>query len=109
MKTILITICTGLILTSCTWVKVTSRGETVHLVQSINATEPCKKLGKVNTKVISQFIFDRDTEKVAGELADLARNEAGLMGGDTIVPVSDIIDGRRSFGVYQCFQPQKTY
>jgi len=29
------------------------------------------------------------------------------MRGDTIVPISEIIEGRRSFGVYQCF-PAKT-
>lgn len=90
-------------LSSCTWVKVTARGESVRLVQSTRTVEPCQKLGKVNTKVVSQVIFNRDMEKVSSELADLARNEAALMGGDTIVPASEIIDGRRSFGVYKCF------
>ena len=94
-------------LTACAWVKVTGKGEAVRLLQSAQSLESCKKMGNVNSKVISQFIFDRDAEKVAGELADLARNEAALMGGDTIVPVSKIIDGRRSFAVYQCFQPAR--
>ncbi|MDE2388089.1 MAG: DUF4156 domain-containing protein [Betaproteobacteria bacterium] len=108
MKKILIVICGGLILSSCTWVKVTTRGESVRLVQSVKTVESCKKLGKVNTKVVDQIIFHRDADKVAEELADLARNEAGLMGGDTIVPASEIIDGRRSFDVYQCFQSKRT-
>lgn len=103
MKKILIAVCSCLILFSCTWVKVTSQGEGVRLVQSARAVEPCKKLGRVETKVVSQIIFDRDAEKVAGELADLARNEAALMNGDTIVPVSEINEGRRRFDVYQCF------
>ena len=107
MKKILIAICGGLILSSCTWVKVTTKGESVPLVQSVRAVEPCKKLGQISTKVVSQIIFERDSEKVASELADLARNEAALMGGDTIVPVSDIFDGRRSFGVYQCFPSRR--
>lgn len=76
----------------------------MRLVQSARAVESCKNLGKVNTKVESKVVvFNRDAEKVAGELADLARNEAALMRGDTIVPISEIIEGRRSFGVYQCF------
>ena len=104
MKKILIIICGSLILSSCAWVKVTAKGESVRLVQSAKTVESCKKLGTVNTKVVSQVIFHRDADKVAAELADLARNEAGLMGGDTIVPDSEIVDGRRSFGVYQCFQ-----
>lgn len=75
----------------------------MRLVQSARAVESCKRIGKVNTKVESKIVFNRDPEKVAGELADLARNEAALMRGDTIVPVSEINDGRRSFDVYQCF------
>jgi hypothetical protein len=103
MKKILIAVCGCLVLSSCTWVKVTPNGESVRLVQSARAVEPCKRIGKVNTKVVSEVVFNRDPEKVASELADLARNEAALMRGDTIVPASEIIDGRRSFDVYQCF------
>lgn len=103
MKKIVIAVCFGLIFSSCTWVKVTEKGESVRLVQSAKAVEPCKKIGKVNTKVVSEVMFNRDAEKIASELADLARNEAALMGGDTIVPISEINDGRRSFDVYQCF------
>lgn len=103
MKKILIAVCSCLILSSCTWVKVTSKGEGVRLVHSARTVQPCKKLGRVQTKVVSQIVFERDPEKVAGELADLARNEAALINGDTIVPVSEINEGRRSFDVYQCF------
>ena len=107
MKKIVVAVCVGFILSSCTWVRVTSQGEGVRLVQSAKAVEPCKKIGKVNTKVVSEVVFNRDAEKVAGELADLARNEAATLGGDTIVPTSEIIDGRRSFDVYQCFSSKR--
>ncbi|MDO8333066.1 MAG: DUF4156 domain-containing protein [Nitrosomonas sp.] len=107
MKKIVVVVCVGFILSSCTWVRVTSQGEGVRLVQSAKAVEPCKKIGKVNTKVVSEVVFNRDAEKVAGELADLARNEAATLGGDTIVPTSEIIDGRRSFDVYQCFPSKR--
>lgn len=107
MKKILIAACCGMLLSSCAWVKVTAKGEGVRLVRSMNAVESCKKLGTASTKVVSEIVFDRNPEKVAGELADLARNEAGLMGGDTIVPVSEIVDGRRVFGVYQCLQSKR--
>lgn len=103
MKRVFFAASSCLILFSCTWVKVTPNGESVRLVQSARAVEPCKRIGKVNTKVVSEVVFNRDPEKVASELADLARNEAALMRGDTIIPTSEIIDGRRSFDVYQCF------
>ncbi len=89
---------------SCTWVKMTAQGEGVRLLQSARSLESCKRLGNVNSKVVSQIIFDRDADKVAEELSYLARNEAAAMGGDTIVPISNIVDGRRSYAVYQCFQ-----
>jgi hypothetical protein len=40
--------------------------------------------------------------KVAGELEALARNEAALMGGDTVVAELPVKDGRQVFGVYRC-------
>jgi len=107
MKKIVVVVCVGFILSSCTWVRVTSQGEGVRLVQSARAVESCKKIGKVNTKVVSEVVFNRDAEKVAGELADLARNEAATLRGDTIVPTSEIIDGRRSYDVYQCFPSKR--
>lgn len=84
-------------------VKIITKGEGVRLVQSAKAVELCKRLGKVSTRVESKIVFSRDSEKVAVELADLARNEAALIRGDTIVLISEINDGRRSFGAYQCF------
>ncbi|UJP04406.1 MAG: DUF4156 domain-containing protein [Nitrosomonas sp.] len=106
MKKIFFIACCSLLLSACTWVKVTAKGDAVRLVQSTKAVESCKKIGNANTKVVSRVLFDRDAEKVANELADLARNEAGLLGGDTIMPTSEIVDGRRSFDIYRCFQPR---
>jgi len=100
----LIMLSSALILSSCAWVEVTPEGESVRLVQSIDTVESCKRLGNVHTKVVSKVVFERDAEKVAGELADMARNEAGVLGGDTIVPISEVVDGRRKFAVFQCFQ-----
>ncbi|MCB1935883.1 MAG: DUF4156 domain-containing protein [Nitrosomonas sp.] len=104
----IIVLCCFVLLTACaTWVKVTPQGETVRIIQSIQEVKSCKRLGKVNAKVVSKFIFERDKEKVAAELANLARNEASVLGGDTIVPISEIYEGRRTFVVYQCFQPER--
>jgi hypothetical protein len=36
----------------------------------------------------------------------LARNSAADMGGDTVVPVSEIQDGKQTFEVYKCVNPQ---
>lgn len=103
MKKSLIAVCSVALLSACTWVKISPKGEGVRLVQSQRAVESCQRLGKVNAKVVSRVVIERDEEKVANELVTLARNEAGMLGGDTIVPISEIYDGRRVFAVYQCF------
>ncbi len=63
----------------------------------------------MNAKVVGKVVFDCGAEKVSCELADLARNGAALIGGNTIVPISGIIDGRRTFAVYQCFPSNRNY
>ena len=107
MRRILAGVCISVVLASCTWVTVTAKGEGVRFVQSLKTVESCKKLGLVNVKVVDQVIFHRDADKVAGELVDLARNEAAMMNGDTIVPVSEIVDGRRRFAVFQCMPSKR--
>lgn len=94
------------LLVSCAWVKVSEKGEMVRLVQSRQAVESCKLIGRINGKVVNRVVFERDEEKVAIELANLARNEAGMLGGNTILSVSDIVDGRQAFAVYQCYQSE---
>ena len=106
MNNSLIVVCGVVLLVSCAWVKVSEKGETVRLVQSRQAVESCKLIGRINGKVVDRVVFERDEEKVATELVNLARNEAGMLGGNTILSISDIVDGRQTFAVYQCFQPE---
>lgn len=95
-----------LTLSACSWVQVTTGGQAVRLVQSKNDVSGCKEIGSTNAAVMSKFFIERDHDKVARELADLARNSAADLGGDTIVPISAIEDGKRIFGVYKCVNPQ---
>lgn len=84
----------------CTWVSLSDEGGTVAVAQAGGA---CERLGRTTTKVADRItFFDRSEEKVADELETLARNEAARMGGDTVVPESEIEDGRRTYGVYRC-------
>jgi hypothetical protein len=63
----------------------------------------CTRIGSSTTNALSEIVFvERGTAKLQQELIDLARNEAGDMGGNRIVVESPITDGRQSFGVYRC-------
>lgn len=89
-------------LPGCTWVKPTPEGERVRVAQ-VQEVRDCERKGEVASILKSRVAgFERNPDKVAGELETLARNEAALMGGDTVVAQSPIKDGRQLFGVYRC-------
>jgi len=86
----------------CAWVDLTEEGRTVTLAQ-VEQVEGCEKLGTTRTKVLHRVLFiDRSATKVASELANLARNEAASLGGDTIVAIDRIDRGTQRFDVYRC-------
>ncbi len=86
----------------CTWVKTTPVGESVRVV-SAEAVKNCQRKSKVIVSLKSRVAgVERNQTKVANELATLARNEGGRLGGDTVVAESAISEGSQEFGVYVC-------
>mgnify|MGYP002713030957 CR=1 FL=1 len=94
---------TGILLSSgCAWVKTTPEGEKVRVLDASEVTS-CKELGNTTVALLDKIAgIDRSREKVAEELRILARNSAAKIGGDTVVPISDISDGQQRFAVYKC-------
>ncbi|MHB8789706.1 MAG: DUF4156 domain-containing protein [Desulfobulbaceae bacterium] len=91
------------LISGCTWVKPTPGGDQVRVASSPTEVAGCKELGKTTVSLLDKVgYFDRDQKKVADELFILGRNSAAEMGGDTILPVSDIFQGERRFAVYRC-------
>jgi len=89
-------------LQACTWVKPTEGGAGVVVSDGAGISN-CVRKGSVESVLKSRVAgVDRNATKVAGELETLARNEAALMGGDTIVAESAPLDGTQTFGVYRC-------
>ncbi len=85
-----------------TWVNVTSAGRLVE-VATPEQVSACNRLGSSTTNALSEIAFvERGTRKLQQELLDLARNEAGDMGGNRIVVETPINNGRQTFGVYRC-------
>ncbi|MHB8810972.1 MAG: DUF4156 domain-containing protein [Desulfobulbaceae bacterium] len=94
----------GIFLVSgCTWVKPTPGGEHVRVASSPAEVAGCEQLGKTTVSLLDRVgAIKRGQEKVEDELFILGRNSAAEMGGDTILPVSDIFQGERRFAVYRC-------
>ena len=90
------------LLGGCTWVKPTPAGEKV-VVLSTAEVKKCERLGHTTVSVLSKMAgIERHQEKVEAELKTLARNTAAEIGGDAVVPESEIKDGQQRFGVYRC-------
>ena len=91
-----------LLLSACSWVKMTPEGEEVTVAKAAHVTN-CKFAGTTTVSVKSDVVsFKRDAEKMKTELETLARNEANKLKGDTIVPVSEIKEGEQTFKIYKC-------
>lgn len=89
--------------TGCnSWVQLTSEGEGVRL-GSAQEVANCQRIGQARAQTLSRVVIvERGGERLQEELIRLARNEAGDLGGNVVVPESTIEEGRQSFGVYRC-------
>jgi len=97
-------VATGLIISSCASVKLTSGGEKVRILEP-NEVSTCKKLGKTSNAVTAKVVVKRPIETIKSELMIMGRNSASDMGGDTIVPLTVVTDGKQSFNIYKCIDP----
>ncbi len=101
---ILLIALTGLTVSSCSGIKLTSGGEKIRVLAPVEVAS-CKKLGQTNATVTDKVIVKRPIETIELELSTIARNSADNMGGDTIVPLTIIEDGKQSFTIYKCIDP----
>ena len=102
MKNLLSILLFTFTLTACTWVELTPEGEKVRVL-SLSEVQSCKKKGKTTVSLKAKIAgIERNEKKVKKELETLGRNTAVELNGDTIVPTSEIIDGKQAFDIYRC-------
>lgn len=87
---------------ACAWVKPTAQAEQVRVLGPGQVTG-CAEAGTTHVSVLDTLgKLRRSEDKVATELATLARNSAVQLGGNAVVPVTGIVDGAQTFAVYKC-------
>lgn len=88
------------------WVKLTPEGEKVRVLEASEVVS-CRKLGKTTVSVKAKLVFKRKETKVKRDLEYQARNSAAadFEGGDTIIAISAVTDGKQKFEVYKCVNP----
>ena len=99
----------SLFVTGCATIKLSENGEKVRVLAP-EEVSTCKKLGKSNASVTAKALgISRPIETLTKELASIARNSAANMGGDTIVPLTVIEEGKQSIVVYKGVAPEGEY
>ncbi len=89
----------------CSTFKLSEGGEKVRVLDP-GEVSTCREVGKTNVSVTWAVLGIPRTEQVVGkELRAVARNRASEMGGDTIVPLTVIDEGKQTFVVYKCVNP----
>jgi hypothetical protein len=84
-----------------------NKGGVKARVLEIGDVSSCRELGKTSASVLDKILgIDRSMTTMKEELETISRNTAANMGGDTIVPLTKIVNGKQSFLVYKCVDPE---
>ena len=89
-----------LLLSSCTYLRLTPAGENVAILQP-NEVTACASVGTTTVSVVDKVVVNRKFEKVEEELRILARNRSATRG-DALVAVGPPVKGEQTFNVYRC-------
>jgi hypothetical protein len=87
--------------TACTWVKPTAGGAQVREATAADVAG-CEEIGTASGTTQASVGLPRDKEIVRSEQVTLARNQAAVIGGDTIVANGPPQGGMLAFIVYRC-------
>jgi hypothetical protein len=86
----------------CSFVDLTKEGEGVRVAKA-EQVSACTGLGRTTASVVHEVAsIPRHPDAVKENIEVTARNSAASMGGDTIVAVSGITEGKQTFEVYRC-------
>ena len=105
MSTILLAFAVAAVMSACTFVDKSPGSDKVRVLAS-DEIKTCRKLGQTRTSVLDKLAgIPRPPETIERELEIIGSNSAVDMGGDTIVPVTPVVEGKRTFQIYKCVDP----
>lgn len=88
----------------CAYVKIQPNASEVEVLDQRRA-EKCDKIGQTKVSVAERILFiPRGDPAIDKDLKILARNSGADMGGDTVAPLTEVREGKRTFGVYDCLE-----
>lgn len=67
------------------------------------AAASCERKGATTVSVLARMGFvERTDEVIAEDLVRLAANDAADLGGDSLLPLGPVAEGKRKFAIYRC-------
>lgn len=88
---------------ACTWVPMRDGAQAVRVLALGAATPGCTRLGEIEGNVTDKVVFyERNALRVQEELETMARNEAVGLGGNTVVPLEAVREGRHRYAAFRC-------
>ena len=89
-------------LEGCAWIRSLGQDTEVR-VTTAAGVKGCAAAGSTRVSVFDRAgEMPRSDAELAAALDTLARNSALQLGGNAIVPVSEVVDGSQTFAVYRC-------
>ena len=101
MQKIIFSATTLLLVSACSFVKVTDAGSQVAQATPTDVVN-CQEVGEVESQTTAKVLFNRNKTSVQQELIDLARDQAARLGANAIVPLGQPVDGHQTFKAYIC-------
>ena len=91
--------------TACNWAPLNKPGKKVRVLE-LSEVKSCSRKGKTTVSTTAKIAgIPRGKDTIAEELTNLARNMAPELKGDTVVIGSPVKDGKQTFIVYKCVDP----
>ena len=91
-----------LFLGACTWIEPDARGREVRVAYDADLSA-CRKRGEVTVSVKHSIAgIERNQYKVRDELESYARNEAAVLGANTVQALDEPADGEQRYGAWSC-------
>ncbi|HLF23225.1 MAG TPA: DUF4156 domain-containing protein [Burkholderiales bacterium] len=95
----------AMLASGCVFVQPTEGGKKVRVLTA-GEVERCRSLGTLTSQVAdSVAAVPRSREAVADDVLLNAKNAAAAQEADTIVPASEMKNGRQTFNIYRCLLP----
>lgn len=92
------------LLSGCAWITLAPEAKDVRVLESEAQAQACQRMGQTTVSLLDRLAgIPRNPEQVRSELITLARNSAARdLGGNAILPVSEVEEGRQIFVVFRC-------